>query len=215
MSASQPRAQLRSLPAGIWVVEILGVAVVGGAGFAHGYVQALGLAVGVALMLAVPLGVVQRLLEEGLATRIEQAVSESVTAAASKRLSGPEVPMVPEDLDLWPFAVLIERQSDSRVRLRLRSIGSVLSSVQPIEVMIVVTDPVERTFSTDRKLQSIVEQDVAEWIWPDNFTSGDIREGQHTAEFFVAPLSAGPARRFGLVASSAFVYSRAATNRRQ
>ncbi len=191
----------------VWVVEFLGIALVAGAGFAHGYAQSLGLAIGVALLLVVPLGVVQRVLEERLATRIEQAVSESVTAAASRRLSGPQVPMAPEELDLWPFAALAEPESDSRVRLRLRSNGSVLNSVQPIEVMIVVTDPVDRTFSTDLKLRGVVEQDVAEWVWPDNFTSGEIRQGMHTVEFFVAPLSAGPARRFGLVASAAFAYS--------
>lgn len=207
VSAPPSRSPLRTLPSSIWVVEILGIALVAGAGFAQGYVQALGLAIGVALLLAVPLGFVQRVLEERLATRIEQAVSESVTTAASKRLSGPEVPMAPEELDLWPFAAVVERQTDSRVRLRLRTNGSVLSSTQPIEVMIVVTDPAAHTFSTACKLQSIVEQEVAEWIWPDDFTSGDIRDGEHSVEFFVAPLSAGPARRFGLVASSAFVYS--------
>jgi hypothetical protein len=205
--ASPSRPQLASLPVGVWTVEILGIGLVVGAGFADGYTQAVGSAVGVALMLAVPLGVVQRILEERLAARIEQAVSESVTAAASKRLSGPEVPMVPEELDLWPFVALVEPQPDSQVRLCLRSNGSALESVQPIEVMIVVTDPADRTFSTDRKLQSMVGQDVAEWIWPDNFTSGDTREGRHAVEFFVAPLSAGPARRFGLVATSTFVYS--------
>ena len=42
-------------------------------------------------------------------------MSEPVTAAASKRLSGPEVPMVPEELDLWPFAAQTEHRSDSEV----------------------------------------------------------------------------------------------------
>lgn len=115
--------------------------------------------------------------------------------------------MIPEDLDLWPFAALAESGRGSSIRLRLRSVGSVLSSVQPMEVMIVVTDPIERTFSTDRKLQSIVEQNVSDWIWPDDFTSGDIRNGEHSVEFFIAPLSAGPARRFGLAASATFTYS--------
>jgi hypothetical protein len=64
-----------------------------------------------------------------------------------------------------------------------------MSSVQPIEVAIVVTDPIERTFNTERKLRSIVSTSVTEWIWPDDFTSGDIREGEHTAQFFVSPLS--------------------------
>jgi hypothetical protein len=87
-----------------------------------------------------------------------------------------------------------------------RSFGSVMSSLQPIEVLIVVTDPIDRTFSTDRKLQSIVDQSVTSWTWPDEFTSGDIREGPHSVEFFVAPLSAGPARRFGLAARAEFEY---------
>ena len=81
-----------------------------------------------------------------------------------------------------------------------------MNSVQAFEVMVVVTDPINRTFSTDRKLQSGVSSRVTDWVWPDDFTSGDIREGEHTLEFFVAPLSAGPARRFGLAATTGFTY---------
>lgn len=66
-----------------------------------------------------------------------------------------------------------------------------MSSLQPFEVLIVVTDPIGRTFNTDRKLRTVVEKSVTSWTWPDEFTSGDIREGTHSVEVFVAPLSAG------------------------
>lgn len=202
-----PRASLlKSLPTWIWLVEAVGLALLVGAGFASGFFQALGLALGTAFLLALPLGVVQHALEERLVLAIEQVVTESVAAAASKRLSGPSVPLVPEDLDLWPFTALAEPSSGSRVRLRLWSTRSAMSSVEPIEVMIVVTDPIGRTFSIDRKLREIVEKNVVAWMWPEDFTTGDVREGDHTVEFFVAALSAGPARRFGLAAEARFEY---------
>jgi hypothetical protein len=197
---------LKSLPAWIWVVEAIGIALIVAAGLISGYPQTIGAALGVALLLALPLGVLQHVLEERLEVKIEQVVSDSIAAVASKRLSGPSVPLVPEDLELWPFTALAEPASGARIRLRLRSASSVISSVQPIEVMIVVTDPISRTFCTDRKGQDIVSTSVIDWVWPDDFTSGDIRDGEHTIEFFVAPLSAGPARRFGLAATSEFVY---------
>jgi hypothetical protein len=160
---------------------------------------------GTALMLALPVGALQASIENRLVVKVEKAVTDSVLAAASKRLSGPPAPMAPEDLDLWPFTAVTEPLG-SQIHMHLRSFGSVMSSLQPIEVMIMVTDPIDRTFSTDRKLQSIVEQNVTSWMWPDDFTSGDIREGPHSVEFFVAPLSAGPARRFGLAARAEFEY---------
>jgi hypothetical protein len=196
---------VKTLPIWIWGLELLGVGLVVVGGATSGYPQAVELAFGTALLLVLPLGVVQRALEERLAVKIAEVVTESVAAAASKRLSGPPAPLAPEDLDLWPFTAVAER-AGSQMRLRLTSTGSVMSSLQPIEAMVVVTDPIGRTFSTDRKLRSIVEKDVTDWIWPDNFTSGDIRGGIHTVEFFVAPLSAGPARRFGLAAEAQFEY---------
>lgn len=197
---------LTSLPIWVWLAEALGVGLVVAAGLTNGFLQSLGLAMGTALMLALPVGALQASIEERLAVKIEKVVSESVLAAASKRLSGAAVPIAPEDLDLWPFTALTEPPSGSRIRLRLWSTGSVMSSLQPIEVLIVVTDPIGRTFSTDRKLQTVVEKSVTNWTWPDEFTSGDIQEGTHSVEFFVAPLSAGPARRFGLAAQAGFEY---------
>ena len=200
------RLSLKSLPGWIWIPEGLGVVLIAAGALLSSYAQGLALAVGVALLLAVPLGLVQHALEERLAVTIERAVSESVAAAESKRLSGPPVPVAPEDLELWPFRAVTEALPGGRIRLRLLSESSVTSSGQPIEVSIVVTDPIERTFNTERKLQSIVSTSVTEWTWPDDFTSGDPRNGEHTADFFVSPLSVGPRRRFGLVASCEFVY---------
>jgi hypothetical protein len=200
------RSSLKSLPTWIWLVEAVGIGLLAVAGLTNGYIQALGLALGTALSLALPLGLMQHVLEERLGLKIEQVVSESIAAASERRLSGPAVPLVPEDLDLWPFAARAEPSPDCRMRLRLVSTSSTLSSSQPLEVMIVVTDPIDRTFSTDQKLQSIVDAEVIERAWPDDFTTGDIRTGAHVVEFYVAPLSGGPARRFGLAASAKFDY---------
>lgn len=200
------RSSLKTLPTWIWLVEAVGIGLMAVAGLTNDYIQALGLALGTALSLALPVGLMQHVLEERLGLKIEKVVSESIAAAAERRLSGPPVPLVPEDLDLWPFAARAERSPDSCIRLRLASTSSTMSSSQPPEVMIVVTDPIDRTFSRDQKLQSVVSAEVIDWVWPDDFTSGDIRTGAHTVEFFVAPMSAGPARRFGLAATVKFDY---------
>jgi hypothetical protein len=148
----------------------------------------------------------QRGLEQSLGRSVAKAVASSIEAAQSTRLSGPWVPGIPEDLDLWPFEAIVQPQADGQIKLRLWSPGSVMSSIQPIDVQIVVTDPIDRTFSTDRRLNSIVERDVTSWLWPNEFTGGDIRGGRHHVAFFVAPISVGPSRQFGLVAEADFDY---------
>lgn len=201
--------RIQRVPPLVWFIEAAGLALVVLAWTREDFAQAALLEVGAALMLALPLALLEQGLEGRLTRTIERAVSSSIAAAEEFQLSGPEVPRVPEELDLWPFVAVVAPAADGQVDLRLASKGSVASSIQPIDVMIVVTDPVGRTFTTERRLNSVVQREVASFRWPDDFTSGDIRDGEHHVAWFVAPISIGPSRRFGRAAEATFAYVRA------
>ena len=74
-------SSLKSLPRWIWTFEALGASLIAVGGLLSGYVQGVALTIGVALLLAVPLGLVQHALEARLTVTIERAISESVAAA--------------------------------------------------------------------------------------------------------------------------------------
>ena len=198
--------KLGKLPKWVWLIEAMGVVLVILAWRSTGFGQACLLAFGTALLLGIPLALMQQFLERVLTQSVTEAVTSSIAKAEKVRLSGSPVPQIPEELDLWPFVGVVDPRSDGQIELRLFSPGSVSSSIQPIDVMIVVTDPIGRTFTTDHRLNSVVNRNVTSWLWPNDFTSGDIRQGHHHAAFFVAPLSVGPSRRFGTAAEMEFEY---------
>lgn len=200
---------LERVPLWVWVIEASGVALVLLAWTRQDFAEAALLEVGAALMLALPLSLLEQGLEGRLTETIQRAVSASVAAAETFQLSGPPVPTVPEELELWPFVAIVNPGPDGESELRLESRSAMDSSIQPIDVMIVVTDPAQRTFTTERRLNSLVHREIASFRWPSHFTSGDIRAGRHRVAWFVAPVSVGPSRRFGQVAETSFDYKEA------
>ena len=178
--------KLRRVPGWVWLIQTAGVALVMFSWASSGFGQAALLEFGVALLLALPLAFFGVAFQSRVIRTVEQALAE---------------------LDLWPFASIVTSSSDGQVELRLVSQSSVRSSTQPIDVMIVVTDPAERLFITERRFNSIVHSDVTSFRWPDDFTSGDIREGEHRVRWFIQAISDGPSRRFGQAAETTFSYT--------
>ena len=136
------------------------------------------------------------------------STSEAIDSIAEDFiLSGPEVPLKASDLKLWPFAGVPVKLPDG-VALDLLA-GAKGDGSEPIDIMCVVTDPKERTFTRERRLGSPTSRLLASFHWPNDYTSGDdIPAGRHKVDWFVAPVAVGPRRRFQHVASASFGYSR-------
>lgn len=135
------------------------------------------------------------------------STSEAIDSIAETFvLSGPKVAVKASDLKLWPFAGFPVKVPDGvALDLVAKTKGD---GTEPIEVMCVVTDPMGRTFTREKRLDAVASRLLLSFKWPDDYTSGDdIPPGRHKVDWFVAPVAVGPRRRFQHVASASFPWS--------